>query len=88
MATQPIDIESKKPKHSNNSIHEKTEEIAANAAEKTQEGIEKIGEAIEKLACNAEEYNKEISEYVKQKPIKSLLIAGLSGMLLGMFLKK
>ncbi len=88
MSAESIASDAKKKNSSHHTLHEKTEAVANAAAEKTHDGIQKIGETIEHLAANAETYNKEIATYVEKNPVKSLLIAGLSGMLLGMLIKK
>jgi ElaB/YqjD/DUF883 family membrane-anchored ribosome-binding protein len=88
MTNYSAETESPNIKSFNNAVHEKTESVANSAAGKTHDGIQKIGQTIEHIAGNAEAYNKEIADYVEKNPVKSLVIAGLAGMLVGMLLRK
>lgn len=66
----------------------KINDVSEHAGLKTDELIEQGQKLASQLQKEAAEYTDTVANYIKQNPVKSALIAGGIGLLLGHLLKK
>ncbi|MCZ6747363.1 MAG: hypothetical protein O7C74_09135 [Acidobacteria bacterium] len=64
--------------------HEKLDEARQAAADAVETGRQRATEIYGQGREKAEEFEEQLVEYVRKKPVKSILIAGGVGLLLGM----
>lgn len=65
----------------------KIDKISEHAGDKSDEMIQQGHEAAAKLQKDVEQYTDTVANYIKKNPLKSALIAGGIGLLLGRLLK-
>jgi len=69
-------------------VREMGEQVRQQAQQKYEELREQAGEYYEQGRQKAQEVQQSVEEYVREQPIKSLMIAAACGLVLGVLWKK
>jgi ElaB/YqjD/DUF883 family membrane-anchored ribosome-binding protein len=77
--------------HSHNGSKEafsKLESLEHNASAKAEALIHEIAQRSSKLGSDVQEYTDATAQYIRRHPVRSTIIAGVAGLILGKLLSK